>query len=111
MNHHGYVGFGKGAPLEQKNLSSSVSNFLGWSSHDGSGYSEVIDQSSEGHSGSCRHCSNHVVTTGVSDPRESVVFRTEHHVQRPASHASGKSRRQPTDAGLDVETGIGQKFS
>jgi hypothetical protein len=110
-NHHGRIDSRECAALEQEDLAAGIADLLGRSANDAHRQADFIGDLRCGNGGpDCRRRDD-VVSAGVSDPGQAVIFGAERDVQRACPGAGPKGGGQVANALLDREAGLVQTLA
>ena len=99
------VHVGERASVEQLGLSSAA--LFGRGSEHRKGDAKVVNLFDQGYRRAYRGGSNDVMSAGVSEAGERVVFGADHQVQRPGAGTGGKRGVQSEIVRFDTESRIG----
>jgi hypothetical protein len=107
VGHHGQVGAGEGAPVQEQDLSAAA--LLGGGAHHRDGQTDVVGHGGQGQGGPHRGGRDHVVAAGVADLGQGVVLGAHGDMQWTRPGPGGEGGGQLADAHVDGEAPLGQR--
>ena len=108
VDHHGGMHPFVAAPFEQEDFAAAVASFFCWRTDNTDGEADIVGDFSGGDGSANRHRGDEVVTTGVTDARETIVLGTDANVERAVAGTGNKRGGQIADPSLHGESGVRQ---
>ena len=110
VDHHGGMDVLKCATFQKEDFAAGISNFFRWRAQYADGQADFIRYLSRSNPGANSTGCNNIMTTGMADTGQAVVFSTDGNVQRPAAGPRDKSGRHVTNPGFNAKAGVAQRF-